>query len=1089
MARLLKLAYATTILLASITSAQAQPVNVGPIPWTAVGKPFGVPGLDGAGNNTAPINSASVSSQILRSGAYAGGNSYAGEMAASPLLSVGTNTSLTGALYDLPADNPPYQWAEILGGQHADAKAFKWQVGQPDSGNLGAVVDFVAMNGMSLGQGTGVNAGGFNTMLSYMNYDAAARATRTGSTPPKFVASAAVTDPDGVAHAVTFSSTGASFSPALPAYWGRMIHAGMNVATNEIGAKSIPQNNWNMPWLADGFRKTYNMYFGTITSWDQASDGTVSGITVDGWVVPMQQASGLGSATGKVPGVDTLDGSDPALDTTFTSITKPAILFGIYTKAFTQYELCGLTQTARGDINNPNGTVNNLVHECDHEVDMWSGATTDYTDSIHGYTLALSGSHKLTHDSYGWTIAGGGILPLGYHARNLLLGSPAYQAMANGSIVQSNLYAPYAIGTDAGDTSLLQTWGNELASGGVNTSTLRLIQYRDAADTAVATEYNATAQSKVSLHLQWKFDLTKNPMDESGAIGGQIVYNPAGYEYGIGLGAGGTFQNPNYGLIVDKTGNIWLPAGGAVMNGQGLGFVPASGDASGHPYIAATDAGSMKFATSSGSYASVNLWGLTTNGGAVTVTGGQGLAIVPASGDTNGHPYFYALDQNIVVLTNSVSGTNFTSTDVLSSLMANYVVATSFQGDISSTTYANGRPFSSLYGSSANIYDFGAKGDGVTDDSNALTTAIHSADRQTKDVYIPYGNICLKSYIALPRNVSLQMGSGVQIRCSGGIVGLTDAVNGTYGHTTAMNTTNVVASAADYISLVNNPTTYTTAYEHDGQYIHVVQEDSSLTVNKDLVASRVNAAIFSGVTTGRIWGGDTTVNIPSDANGYSVGHEIELYNAATSGDIDSTTAHIGLSVLSNGTSDGTTAIMVGGSNKWQNGIVGRQSAISTYFIRLMATGSLAGADDLMNVDASGNIKTKGGLDIGAGQGIVLRNPGNDGTTEAPMLVATGAATVRVGTNTGQTSSIEAWSVSDLGGGITGSTVTSTGTLTAKANIVAAGDVQTSGYFHETLTTPASSTATCTAGQFTDDANYHYVCVATNTWKRVALATW
>jgi len=43
-------------------------------------------------------------------------------------------------------------------------------------------------------------------------------------------------------------------------------------------------------------------------------------------------------------------------------------------------------------------------------------------------------------------------------------------------------------------------------------------------------------------------------------------------------------------------------------------------------------------------------------------------------------------------------------------------------------------------------------------------------------------------------------------------------------------------------------------------------------------------------------------------------------------------------------------------------------------------------------------------------------------------------------------------------------------------------------FLETLATPASSSAACTAGQFTDDANYHYVCVATNTWKRVALSS-
>jgi len=43
-------------------------------------------------------------------------------------------------------------------------------------------------------------------------------------------------------------------------------------------------------------------------------------------------------------------------------------------------------------------------------------------------------------------------------------------------------------------------------------------------------------------------------------------------------------------------------------------------------------------------------------------------------------------------------------------------------------------------------------------------------------------------------------------------------------------------------------------------------------------------------------------------------------------------------------------------------------------------------------------------------------------------------------------------------------------------------------YHETLTTPASSSAPCNAGDFTDDANFHYVCTAPNTWKRVALSS-
>ena len=38
-------------------------------------------------------------------------------------------------------------------------------------------------------------------------------------------------------------------------------------------------------------------------------------------------------------------------------------------------------------------------------------------------------------------------------------------------------------------------------------------------------------------------------------------------------------------------------------------------------------------------------------------------------------------------------------------------------------------------------------------------------------------------------------------------------------------------------------------------------------------------------------------------------------------------------------------------------------------------------------------------------------------------------------------------------------------------------------------TPATSAATGIAGTLVCDANFIYVCVATNTWKRVAITTW
>jgi hypothetical protein len=41
---------------------------------------------------------------------------------------------------------------------------------------------------------------------------------------------------------------------------------------------------------------------------------------------------------------------------------------------------------------------------------------------------------------------------------------------------------------------------------------------------------------------------------------------------------------------------------------------------------------------------------------------------------------------------------------------------------------------------------------------------------------------------------------------------------------------------------------------------------------------------------------------------------------------------------------------------------------------------------------------------------------------------------------------------------------------------------------QVLTPPATSSATCTTGQFSVDSNYYYVCVASNTWKRLVLSS-
>lgn len=59
------------------------------------------------------------------------------------------------------------------------------------------------------------------------------------------------------------------------------------------------------------------------------------------------------------------------------------------------------------------------------------------------------------------------------------------------------------------------------------------------------------------------------------------------------------------------------------------------------------------------------------------------------------------------------------------------------------------------------------------------------------------------------------------------------------------------------------------------------------------------------------------------------------------------------------------------------------------------------------------------------------------------------------------------------------------TLTAANVLTVAGDTINQA----TQKTPASAAAAGTAGDICHDANFLYICTATNTWKRVAISTW
>jgi len=65
-------------------------------------------------------------------------------------------------------------------------------------------------------------------------------------------------------------------------------------------------------------------------------------------------------------------------------------------------------------------------------------------------------------------------------------------------------------------------------------------------------------------------------------------------------------------------------------------------------------------------------------------------------------------------------------------------------------------------------------------------------------------------------------------------------------------------------------------------------------------------------------------------------------------------------------------------------------------------------------------------------------------------------------------------------------ITDSDTLTGSFSIDVSG---VTGEITVEGSAPASATSSGTAGDIRYDASYLYVCVATNTWKRSALATW
>ena len=68
-------------------------------------------------------------------------------------------------------------------------------------------------------------------------------------------------------------------------------------------------------------------------------------------------------------------------------------------------------------------------------------------------------------------------------------------------------------------------------------------------------------------------------------------------------------------------------------------------------------------------------------------------------------------------------------------------------------------------------------------------------------------------------------------------------------------------------------------------------------------------------------------------------------------------------------------------------------------------------------------------------------------------------------------------------------ISASGLISTSGNILSLGTVAASFLATDASNAPASASATGTTGSIVADANYIYVCTATDTWKRVAISTW
>lgn len=162
------------------------------------------------------------------------------------------------------------------------------------------------------------------------------------------------------------------------------------------------------------------------------------------------------------------------------------------------------------------------------------------------------------------------------------------------------------------------------------------------------------------------------------------------------------------------------------------------------------------------------------------------------------------------------------------------------------------------------------------------------------------------------------------------------------------------------------------------------------------------------------------------------------------------------------TAQAAVAISGGGGS---GNVSGPASSTNTAFPRWNGTGGNTLQDSQVTADVNGNVSTPGSISAGVGSGKAGTAVFTAG---ASVSCPSGSFCLMAPSSIG-TSFL--WTLPNADG---------SGILSVSSDQVSISPGAVSA--------PATSSSSCVAGQWANDTNYYYVCIAANTWKRVALSS-